>query len=111
MNGLMPQYDLAQAQGIANPVAGAPESLKAGQSVFETYCVMCHGEDGKGSGPVGRYFDPPPADLTAGFMAQISDGQLFVMITNGVGRMPPFQDDLTEEQRWQVVDYLRTLPR
>lgn len=109
--GVERQYVLAEAQVLRNPLPPTAQSIADGEAVFKTYCVMCHGVGGKGDGPVGQYFDPRPIDLTAGLMDQLSDGQLFVMVTNGIGRMPPFRGDLTEEQRWQVVTYVRTLRR
>lgn len=111
VQGAAPHYIPADTQGLTNPVVPSLESIEAGETVFNTYCAMCHGADGRGGGPVGQSFKPLPADLTAEFVSRLTDGQLFVMISAGIGRMPPFQNDLTEEERWQVVNYIRTLQR
>ncbi|MBI2953030.1 MAG: cytochrome c [Chloroflexi bacterium] len=89
--------------------AASGDATMAGEDVYKTYCAMCHGVDGRGTGPVGQAFNPPPADLTAAVLDQRSDVLLFTFVSSGFGRMPPFQSDLTEEQRWAVIGYIRTL--
>jgi mono/diheme cytochrome c family protein len=98
-----------EAQALSNPIPADQNSVSAGQTLFVTYCVMCHGQDAKGTGPVGQSFQPPPADLTSPSMDSLSDGQIFTFISNGFGRMPPFRYDLNQDQRWNVVNYVRSL--
>lgn len=95
-----------------NPVPPNAESLAAGAALYAENCVPCHGVTGAGDGPVGRTLNPPPADLTQHTVPGIhSDGRLYDWITNGFADsvMPAFGDQLSDEQRWHLVNYIRTL--
>ena len=101
----------AEAADLKSPVAGAPESLKKGQSIFESRCRPCHGPEGKGNGPLS---DPahPAADLTAGVKADLApDGVLFYRVWNGKRPMPAFKSELTQEDVWAVVEYIKALKK
>ncbi len=90
-----------------NPVpraTGAPE----GKKVFETNCLMCHGQEGKGNGPAGVALNPKPADLSSKAVQAQTDGELFWKISTGRGAMPSWQT-LPEKDRWSVIDFIRTL--
>lgn len=93
-----------------NPNAVNADTLKQGEMLFTENCSRCHGKTGVGDGPDG---DPRtlPADLTDPFRAPLNpDGTLFYKIANGKGRdMPAFKDDLTKDQIWSVVEYIKTL--
>jgi copper transport protein len=97
---------------IVNPIPADAGSIARGQALFQNNCVKCHGLSGRGDGPLSSALVVPPADLT--YLAapgQFSDGQLFVWISNGspATQMPSFQGSLSEEERWLLVNYLRTL--
>jgi len=101
---------LAEAARLANPLKPAKEDLVRGKDLFDIFCVPCHGETGRGYGPVGKKFVPVPADLRAGSPVMgLSDGQLFVVVSSGLGTMPAFRADLSPGERWQLVSFLRTL--
>ncbi len=101
---------LADAARLANPVKPTEPELLRGKELYGIFCVPCHGETGKGDGPVGRKFVPTPADLRAGSPVMgLSDGQLFVVISSGLGPMPAFRADLSPDERWRIVSFLRTL--
>jgi copper transport protein len=98
--------------GPVNPIPANEDSIKQGKEIYTTLCVPCHGETGKGDGPVGLTLNPRPADLSLHAVPGVhSDGQLFEWITNGFpgSVMPAFGPALTEEQRWHLVNYVRTL--
>ena len=120
----LPPEGSVPTKGVARtPMPGTPEaaalrnwekvtdiSLLAGKELFDIYCTPCHGASGKGDGPVAKKFVPTPADISAaGHGAHHPDGDLFAVLTHGVNGMPPFRSDLTAEERWLVVGYLRTL--
>lgn len=87
-----------------------PPEVVAGAAVYKSECVVCHGRQGKGDGPVAASMKPPPADLTdTARMARLSDDSLVQLITHGRGGMPGFQDDLAPTQVRQVVAFIRTL--
>jgi mono/diheme cytochrome c family protein len=95
----------------ANPIPPTSESIAAGGAVFETNCVPCHGVSGRGDGPVGLTMNPRPADLTQHAIPGIhTDGQLYEWITNGFPgtRMPAFKTVLSDTDRWNLVNYIRT---
>lgn len=101
---------LAEAAKLKNPVEPTEWALLKGKELFGIYCVPCHGDSGKGDGPVGKKYVPTPADLRPGSHgARHSDGELFVFISAGSGGMPAFRADLTPTERWRIVAFLRTL--
>ena len=97
----------ADAKKIKNPVKGVGSAKKN----VETNCVACHGPGGKGDGPAAAALPPPkPADWTSARVQSESDGELFWKISNGRGAMPPWKH-LPEKDRWEIVNYIRTLKK
>jgi mono/diheme cytochrome c family protein len=96
-----------------NPVAADQTSLARGKELYDINCRLCHGADGKGNGPVASFLQPrKPIDLTGPVVSSISDGAIFMVITNGMpGAMPPLNENLVVRERWDVVNYVRTLPQ
>jgi mono/diheme cytochrome c family protein len=93
-----------------NPVAADPTSITRGAELFKINCVLCHGTLGKGDGPVAVKLVDKPFDLTSLPIHSITDGGIFYVISAGVpGRMPALNENLTERERWDVVNYVRTL--
>jgi mono/diheme cytochrome c family protein len=95
-----------EARAVPNPVKPAPESVARGKTAFEKTCLKCHGAEGHGDGKMAKALAAKPADLTLRLPPQ-SDGEIFWKITEGKSPMPSFKKDLTPEQRWDVVNYLR----
>lgn len=82
----------------------------AGERVFSSLCVVCHGGRGKGDGPVAAALNPPPANLTdAARLAHFSDDSLFQVVANGRGGMPGFGVILTPDEIHEVLAYVRSL--
>ena len=93
-----------------NPVPADDVSLQRGHTLFTINCIMCHGETGEGNGPIAALIANKPANLTSIITQSKVDGALFMTITNGVeGRMPPMVENLTVRDRWDLVNYIRTL--
>lgn len=95
---------------LRNPVAPTPASLEAGKRLYEIYCALCHGPAAKGGGPVALKFVPPP-DLTLELFQKRTDGFLYATIRDGGALMPPQAEGLSSQERWDVVNYLRSLQR
>lgn len=97
----------------ANPVPSDPASVARGAELFHINCTACHGEDAKGDGPVAAFLqNKKPADLTSPAVQFLSDGAIFMVITNGMpGAMPALNENLTVRERWDVVNYIRTLSK
>ena len=112
-------------QGIAYvPGAGSPDdpipadqaSLDRGKTLYDLNCSLCHGSQGKGDGPVAAELIRKPPDLTSDRIRAYSDGDTFLIITNGVnpgagvkGGMPALRENLSVGERWDVVNYMRSL--
>jgi len=111
----------AQAQGAwtcppaekakKNPVAKSDAAVAAGKKLtVDKACTACHGESGKGDGPGAAALNPKPADWTSPRVQQETDGCLFWKISTGRGAMPPWAS-LAENERWQILHYIRTLKK
>lgn len=97
----------ANAKAMKNPVKGVGNAKKS----VETNCASCHGAGGKGDGVAAAALPPPkPADWTSAKVQKQTDGELFWKITNGRGAMPPWKH-LSEKERWEMVNYIRTLKK
>jgi mono/diheme cytochrome c family protein len=108
----------------SNPVPADETSIARGAELFNINCTQCHGVDGKGNGTIAAFLvKKKPADLTSGLIQSKSDGTLFLSISNGIfnpnntlfpdiefsGQMPPMNENLNVRERWDVVNYIRTL--
>jgi len=93
-----------------SPVPVSAEVEAKGGKLYDQYCRTCHGETGLGDGAAGSGLDPKPANFHRGSVQGQSDGTLFYKISTGRGPMPSFKNSLSEEQRWQLVAYIRKLP-
>ena len=97
---------------IVNPIAPSSASREQGMALYQLHCLTCHGPTGLGDGPAGLLLNPRPADLQQHMIPGVhTDAQIFDWITDGypASAMPPYRDTLTEEQRWHVLNYIRTL--
>jgi mono/diheme cytochrome c family protein len=94
-----------------NPVTADPPSIARGAELYNINCTLCHGVDGKGTGPVAPFLqNKKPVDLTGPIASALSDGGIFMTISNGTpGGMPALNENLTVRERWDVVNYVRTL--
>jgi mono/diheme cytochrome c family protein len=105
------RYQLAvqRARELKNPVAATPETLAAGKRLYGLHCEKCHGAKGDGKGEKAAELSEEPTDFTrAGEMSRMADGELFVPIMEGKKPMPAFRDKVSDEEAWQIVDYVRT---
>jgi mono/diheme cytochrome c family protein len=98
----------ASAKNVINPYAGK-SSISKGKSIYKTRCTVCHGEKGKGDGPAGKALNPPAADHSSALVQDQTDGELFWKVSEGRGMMVGWKLILPAEDRWHVVNYLRTL--
>jgi len=100
------------AATLVNPTAPAdvPASVKRGAAEFKRICVPCHGPELRGDGPVAAKFMPPP-DLLGPVTRQRKDGYIYSYIRHGGVVMPAHGAQVTREQAWDVINYLRQLQR
>ena len=96
---------------LTNPLAGSAEDVERGRVLFLQFCVMCHGEEGAGNGPVvgpNRLPPLPTLNLLSERALDLSDGYIYGMIANGRGVMPSYRR-VQHEDRWYLVEYVRKL--
>ncbi len=97
--GKVPQVD----RDRVNPYAGQPQAAAAGKLLFEDNCAKCHGDDAE-----GRHGRP---SLRSQRIAHATDGELAWILRNGqTFHGMPSWSALPEQQRWQIITFLRTLP-
>jgi len=94
-----------------NPIAPTQDSIAAGQKIYSKTCAMCHGKGGDADGPAVIELNIHPAKLSDRKLANESDGSLFWKITTGKKPMPTYGKRLSETDRWNLVNYIRTLPK
>jgi mono/diheme cytochrome c family protein len=103
-----PQAITAMA-GISNPVPADSASVHRGRIQFQINCAVCHGPSGMGNGPVAKYgLFPASIGGAANPAAGYTDGYIFGVIRNGKGTMPSY-NRIEEPDRWDIVNYLRSL--
>jgi mono/diheme cytochrome c family protein len=94
-----------------NPIEADDASVARGAELYDIHCKMCHGATAEGNGPIAPFLVPnKPANLTSSIVQSKSDGSIFLTITNGVeGKMPALNENLLVPDRWDVVNFIRTL--
>ncbi|MBI1987179.1 MAG: c-type cytochrome [Nitrospinae bacterium] len=107
-----------EGQGGEGKVPATREARAAGKDVYAKRCRFCHGPEGKGDGPVADYLNPRPRDFTRGLFKFRTTGSgelptdedLFQTISQGVSgtSMPAWKGLLTERERWEVIQYLKS---
>ena len=96
----------------ANPMKYTSESLTRGKRQYGWDCAMCHGKEGDGKGDVATDMRLKAGDFTtAGALSDRTDGELFYIIKNGKGDMPPEGDRVKSDLIWDMVNYLRSFSR
>lgn len=97
------------AAGIQNPVPATEESIARGKYFYEINCLVCHGSEGRGDGPVGlKFVEKAPVDLNDDYTQDQAVGQLFFTVTRGRAKMPFYRDALSPSERWDVVNYVKS---
>ncbi|HKD78255.1 MAG TPA: cytochrome c [Candidatus Angelobacter sp.] len=98
---------------VKNPIPYSADAVKEGEEHFGHHCGICHGLDGQATGvPFASKMQPPVPDLTSKDVQDYADGQLKWIIENGIGPsgMPGWKGELSDEEMWNVVHFLRHLP-
>ncbi len=92
---------------LVNPIAISPESLARGREMYDTHCIVCHGAQGRGNGPVGQKFVPQPMELNLDYVQLQPDGQLFYTISHGSLAMPFYRQAIATQDRWHLVNFIK----
>jgi mono/diheme cytochrome c family protein len=104
-----PKEAREEAAARKNPVPASPASIQKGGELFAIYCTPCHGTAGKGDGLVVPKFVPPPDLTNADLQKGRTDGYWQSYLSVGGAVMPAYGEALTADERWHVVNFLRTL--
>lgn len=99
----------ARAAARKNPVAANETSIALGKKTYERHCLACHGKKGKGDGPTAGKLEKHPRDLSNPKLWEQSDGALLWKVTEGHKPMPTFKNLTSDEERWPLINYIRTL--
>ena len=102
---------------LKNPVPATPESIKAGDAVYQRLCKFCHGADAKGDGPMKPKGSNPPNLIDEKWDYGSTDGEIFLTILNGTPKkgtppktdMVPLKGRIKDPDVWNLVNYLRSL--
>ena len=104
----------SDARGGRNPAPNTPQVLAEAQAHWADHCAICHANDGSGDTPMGRHTYPPVPDMRLPATQQMSDGDLFYIIQNGIrlSAMPAWGGGSDEDAQdsWKLVHFIRHLP-
>ena len=98
----------ASANSLVNPISVNEETLADGALVYKKTCRSCHGRNGDGKGIEAADLSTAVTDFTNPDVFEQSDGSLFWKTAEGRNDMLPLKDDLSEEEIWSVVNYIKT---
>ena len=102
----------AEATHLVNPVKPTAESQTRAKKMYGYDCAMCHGPNGNGKGDLAGEMKPPLKDYTdPAALKDISDGELFYVIKNGKGQMPPEGDRAKPDDLWNMVILVRSFAK
>lgn len=108
--GQTPWTAPASEKAKKSPIPASAKVAEQGEKVAKVNCVSCHGAKGKGDGAAAVALNPKPADWTSKRVQDESDGELFWKISTGRGAMPSWRH-LPENDRWALIQYIRTLKK
>lgn len=112
MNDQKPWIVPDAAKNKKNPVASNAESIAAGKALWSTHCKSCHGPKGMGDGTKASQLKTVPGDFTKAEVQAETDGSLFYKTSEGRDDMPSFKKKIPdEEERWSIVNYIRTFKK
>lgn len=104
-----------EARALTNPVEKTPQSFRSGMLHFADHCASCHSNDGSGNTALGRGLYPPAPDMRRPETQELTDGELFYIIENGIRftGMPGWGDGKPEsaKETWELVHFIRRLSK
>ncbi len=101
----------SEALNVKNPLALDASSILTGKALYTTYCSPCHGDKGKGDGVASAALSTKPSDHTSAKIQEETDGSLFYKLSEGRSPMPQYKSALNVTQRWELINYIRTLAK
>ncbi len=105
---LYPENQTEAGEVLKNPVPSTPETIAEGKRLWMIFCKNCHGLEGQGDGTLGPTYPYPPTLITDPYRA-MADGSYYYHITKGGSIMPAYGNRVSSEERWQIINYIRSL--
>ena len=99
------------SDNLKNPLAGNTSVLPDAKALYTANCGPCHGDKGRGDGPAAAGLNPKPADHSSVAVQNETDGAIFWKLSEGRAPMPGYKKIFSDQQRWELVNYIRTLAR
>jgi mono/diheme cytochrome c family protein len=101
----------ANYKTMKNPIAKSDASTTAGQTLYAKTCAACHGKTGLGDGPKAKSLKVPSTNFTKAEFQNQTDGEHFYKTKTGRGEMTKYEGKLSDDDIWNIVNYLRTLKK
>ena len=101
----------ASADAKVNPLKSDANATAEGKKIYASNCAICHGSKGLGDGVAAAGLSKPPANHSSTAVQKLTDGAIFWKISEGNNPMPAYKQIYSETQRWQLVNYIRTLAK
>lgn len=101
----------AEYKTMKNPVAKTDDSNNAGKVLYTKHCASCHGKTGLGDGVKARALQTFPGDFSAAAYQNQTDGEHFYKTKFGRSEMPKYEGKLTDDDIWNMVNYMRTFKK
>jgi mono/diheme cytochrome c family protein len=101
----------ANFKSMKNPVAMSDASTQAGQALYVKTCAACHGKTGLGNGPKAKSLKTVPTDFTKAASQNQTDGEHFYKTKTGRGDMPKYEGKLSDDDIWNIINYVRTFKK
>jgi mono/diheme cytochrome c family protein len=99
------------ADNLKNSLAGNTSYMADAKALYIANCAPCHGDKGRGDGPAAAGLNPKPADHSSIAVQSESDGALFWKMSEGRAPMPGYKKIFTDQQRWELINFIRTLAK
>lgn len=96
---------------IINPLKNDLDATVSGKKLFKVFCSVCHGTKGKGDGIAGTGLKPNPTNFTTKEFQSQTDGAIYWKIETGRTPMASYKESIPEKNRWEIINYLRTLKK
>jgi mono/diheme cytochrome c family protein len=100
-----------ESDHLVNPLPRSTAVLAQGRHSYNTFCSVCHGPLATGVGTLTSAYGAKPANLQAQAIRNYTDGRIYDVIVRGKNAMPSYAEDMSGDERWAVVHYVRALQR
>jgi mono/diheme cytochrome c family protein len=101
----------ANFKSMKNPIAMSDASKKAGMTLYTRNCASCHGKTGLGNGVKARMLKDFPGDFSKADFQNQTDGEHFYKTKTGRGEMPKYEGKLSDNDIWNIVNYMRSFKK